>query len=411
VPNPYVHGSPIAAADADAFADRAEELATLDGALGSGGNVILLAPRRYGKTSLLNIAVARALANGVRAGRVTLADCTDLQDVCESLLHGILEGPARWRERGADAVRELVGHLRPRLEVSSTGSLRVLLDVEPGRDPWRRMLLDVLRVLDALRASGDPVALVIDEFQRAYELDDAVPGAIKRLCDEMPAVSLVLSGSRRHLMERISGHRAPLARVGTRIALPKVPRAEMCDFLVRRAAAGGKMLALDVAERIHDRAAGVPNEVQQLASQAYDQAPGNRIRGRDVDEALARIVRQGRFEYVAILHRPPALGADRADGAHPAGEQPQRGAPGADRPGGGRPGRAVARRLGDLQPLPGAVAARVLGGRVGIHAKKSSGRSVGRTRARCAPRLLRGPCSPRGKWGLEREVVGVDRVA
>jgi hypothetical protein len=301
VPNPYVHGSPIAAADADAFADRAEELATLEGALGSGGNVILLAPRRYGKTSLLNIAVARALANGVRAGRVTLADCTDLQDVCESLLHGILEGPARWRERGADAVRELVGHLRPRLEVSSTGSLRVLLDVEPGRDPWRRMLLDVLRVLDALRASGDPVALVIDEFQRAYELDDAVPGAIKRLCDEMPAVSLVLSGSRRHLMERISGHRAPLARVGTRIALPKVPRAEMCDFLVRRAAAGGKMLALDVAERIHDRAAGVPNEVQQLASQAYDQAPGNRIRGRDVDEALARIVRQGRFEYVAIL--------------------------------------------------------------------------------------------------------------
>jgi hypothetical protein len=301
VPNPYVHGSPIAAADADAFADRAEELATLEGALGSGGNVILLAPRRYGKTSLLNIAVARSLANGVRAGRVTLADCTDLQDVCESLLHGILEGPARWRERGADSVRELVGHLRPRLEVSSTGSLRVLLDVEPGRDPWRRMLLDVLRVLDAVRASGDPVALVIDEFQRAYELDDAVPGAIKRLCDEMPAVSLVLSGSRRHLMERISGHRAPLARVGTRIALPKVPRAEMCDFLVRRAAAGGKMLALDVAERIHDRAAGVPNEVQQLASQAYDQAPGNRIRGRDVDEALARIVRQGRFEYVAIL--------------------------------------------------------------------------------------------------------------
>jgi hypothetical protein len=301
MPNPFVYGSPIAATDAGAFADRAEELAILEGALGSGGNVILLAPRRYGKTSLLNIAVGRAVAGGVRAGRVTLADCTDLQDVCESLLHGILEGPARWRERGADAVRELVGHLRPRLEVSADGSLRVLLDVEPGRDPWRRMLLDVLRVLDAVRASGDPVALVIDEFQRAYELDDAVPGAIKRLCDEMPAVSLVLSGSRRHLMERISGRGAALARVGTRIALPKVPRAEMCDFLVRRAAAGGKLLALDVAERIHDRAAGVPNEVQQLAGQAYDQAAGNRIRGQDVDEALARIVRQGRFEYVAIL--------------------------------------------------------------------------------------------------------------
>src|SRR5260370_42157324 len=86
VSNPFVYGSPIAATDAGAFADRAEELAILEGALGSGGNVILLAPRRYGKTSLLNIAVGRAVAGGVRAGRVTLADCTDLQDVCESLL-------------------------------------------------------------------------------------------------------------------------------------------------------------------------------------------------------------------------------------------------------------------------------------------------------------------------------------
>jgi hypothetical protein len=301
VVNPFVYGSPIAADAADAFADRAEELAILEGALGSGGNVILLAPRRYGKTSLLNIAVGRALDRGIRAGRVTLADCTDLQDVCESLLHGILEGPARWRERGVDSVRELVGHLRPRLEVTPEGSLRVGLEVEAGRDPWRRLLVDVLRVLDAVRASGDPVALVIDEFQRAYELDAAVPGVLKRLCDEMPAVSLVLSGSRRHLMERISGRGAPLARVGTRIALPKVPRAEMCDFLVRRAATGGRMLALDVAERIHDRAAGVPNEVQQLAGQAFDLATGNRIRAAAVDDALARIVRQGRFEYVAIL--------------------------------------------------------------------------------------------------------------
>jgi len=299
--NPFVYGSPIAAGAAEAFADREEELATVEGALASGGNVILLAPRRYGKTSLLNLAVGRVVDRGVRAGRVTLADCTDLQDVCESLLHGILEGPARWRERGVDAVRELVGHLRPRLEVTPEGSLRVGLEVESGHDPWRRLLHDVLRVLDAVRATGEPVALVIDEFQRAYELDGAVPGVVKRLCDEMPGVSLVLSGSRRHLMERISGRGAPLARVGTRIALPKVPRDAMCDFLVLRCATGGRMLAGDVAARIHDLAAGVPNEVQQLASHAFDHATGNRVRAADVDEALARIVRQGRFEYVAIL--------------------------------------------------------------------------------------------------------------
>jgi hypothetical protein len=299
--NPFVYGSPIAAASADAFADRTEELGILDGAFASGANVILLAPRRYGKTSLLNIAVARAIECGVRAGRATLADCTDLQDVCESLLHGILEGPARWRERGIDAVHELVGHLRPRIEISPDGTLRVGLDVSTGPDPWRRLLHDVLRVLDAVRAGGEPVVLVIDEFQRAYELDAAVPGVVKRLCDEMPGVSLVLSGSRRHLMERISGRGAPLARVGTRISLPKVPRAEMCDFLVRRAVDGGRMLGADVAERIHDLAAGVPNEVQQLASHAFDHATGNRVRAADVDAALARIVRQGRFEYVAIL--------------------------------------------------------------------------------------------------------------
>src|SRR5260370_7974131 len=85
VSNPFVYGSPIAATDAGAFADRAEELAILEGALGSGGNVILLAPRPYGKTSLLNIPARRAAPGPVRAPPVTPPPCTHLQHLSASL--------------------------------------------------------------------------------------------------------------------------------------------------------------------------------------------------------------------------------------------------------------------------------------------------------------------------------------
>ena len=132
---------------------------------------------------------------------------------------------------------------------------------------------EVLRTLRDAADDAVAVSFVVDEFQAAYELDEAIPAVVKRITDELHGVSLILSGSKRHLMAQLTtGRAAPLARIGTAMALPKVPRDAMVDFLSRRAASGGKLLAQPVAEAIHDAADGIPNECQQIAWFAYEAA-------------------------------------------------------------------------------------------------------------------------------------------
>jgi len=302
--NPFIHGEPVPPEDRAGLADREEELDLLVRSMLGGRNVIVIAPRRYGKTSLLKRAVVEVRAKGGRSGWVSLGDCASPRDVAEAILAGVLSGPASWSQRMSAALRRRVEALGATIRLrpaSGDTEAEIAVSLRPSAGGWRETVADVLRTLRDAGEDAAPVSLVIDEFQTAHELDPALPAVVKRLTDELRGVSLVLSGSRRHLMTQLtSGKAAPLARIGTTIALPKVPREEMVDFLMRRASAGGKMLADGVAEMIHDVAAGVPNEVQQLAWLTFEISP-RRIQASAVETARSLLLRQARFEFEAIF--------------------------------------------------------------------------------------------------------------
>ncbi|MBO0746064.1 MAG: ATP-binding protein, partial [Candidatus Dormibacteraeota bacterium] len=89
--NPYHFGSPVN--DAVHFADREREAGLLRGLMLNGQNAIVIAPRRYGKTSLLNHVVERVREAGGRTGKVNLIRCATPKDVAEELLRGVVHGP------------------------------------------------------------------------------------------------------------------------------------------------------------------------------------------------------------------------------------------------------------------------------------------------------------------------------
>ena len=73
VANPFHYGSAVRGAS---FADRERELQALTGFMRNGINVILLSPRRYGKSSLALRAVETLQHEKARAARADLARCS-----------------------------------------------------------------------------------------------------------------------------------------------------------------------------------------------------------------------------------------------------------------------------------------------------------------------------------------------
>ena len=82
--NPFEYSDPVLG---DSFADRKAELQTLASRMLTGQNVVVISPRRYGKTSLILNAQGRVRRRGGRTGIANLFWCRTRKDVAQ-LLHG-----------------------------------------------------------------------------------------------------------------------------------------------------------------------------------------------------------------------------------------------------------------------------------------------------------------------------------
>jgi hypothetical protein len=281
--NPYHYGTPVSG---EQFAGREAELRAITSRMRDGINLVLLSPRRYGKTSLLGKATQTMESSGAAVVSVNVLRCRDLPVFASHLLTATYRARgARWH-RVRQAIPEFLSRFRVAPQVTFDGdapkfSFSASLSVTDAD----AVISDVYATLSSLSARK-PSVLVLDEFQALPDLGAHLPRLLKALADEHPRVSLVLAGSKRHLMEKLVTHvDAPLYGMAEHVALDVLPDDVMVEFLIRRSTTGGKAMRPQVAERIVALAGPVPNDIQHLAYEVFDVAAKN-ITLDDVEAGL-----------------------------------------------------------------------------------------------------------------------------
>ena len=303
MPNPFHYGTPVAG---DQFAGRERELRALTARMRDGVNVVVVSPRRYGKTSLIKRAADTVERGGGAVVQVNVLRCRDLPVFGAQLLTAVYRAKGGWWHRLRQAVPEFLKRFRVAPGVRFEGDSPVFT-LAPGvaTSDVDTVIADVYAVLAEL-SEKRPAVLILDEFQAVIDLGAHLPALFKALADEHPTVSLVLAGSKKHLMDRLVVHGdAPLYGMAEHFALDVVPGNVMADFLVRRADAGGKPMAAATAELIVALAGPVPNDIQHLAYEVFDVATKT-ISEADVQHGLRFAV-----EHEAGLH------ADRFEALSP----------------------------------------------------------------------------------------------
>jgi hypothetical protein len=267
----------------------------------------VLSPRRYGKTSLMLEALRRFRKEGGRGGYANLLLCTTEAEAAGVVLTAVVREVLRPIGRTRRSIEDVVEHLRvaPQIELSPDGKVTLSLQPAVSAQRWYEVLEDAVGLLERT-GERRPAALVLDEFQQVAEIGPkGLGGAFKALADQARGTSLVFSGSRLSVMERLTrGRGAPLLGMGETFNLEVVPEDEMSAHLVARARRGGKRLTRADARALYRRADGIPNDVQWLAHAAYEAAAGT-IDEAAIDAGLASIVRRQagffaeRFEALA----------------------------------------------------------------------------------------------------------------
>jgi hypothetical protein len=292
--NPFTFGD--LALD-EAFTDREQELRELAADMRNGQNVLVYAPRRYGKSSLVLRATQEAIREKTLVGYCDLMRTPTKERFAAALaktIHVDIASPAeRSFERAAELFRSL--RIRPTLEVDpSDGSLR--FSFQPGRrktdiDETIERLLELPGELAVERKRR--VVLVFDEFQEVLSLDRHFPNLMRAVFQAQPEVGHVYLGSKRHLLERIfSDQNEPFWRSAKQLEIGMIPRAEFAVFIRRRFEESGKAVTDIALNRLLDATGGHPYATQELAYFLWELVPhGGEATLVEVDEALGRVLR------------------------------------------------------------------------------------------------------------------------
>ncbi|MDA8274071.1 MAG: hypothetical protein M0029_01680 [Actinomycetota bacterium] len=287
---PYRFGAPV---DRPWFCDREAELDVLCNRMRAGIHLIVLSPRRYGKTSLLLRAADTLERDGVHSAYANLLLATTEVELASIILQAVVRsvlGPvARRRHSLEDALRHL--RITPKVSIGADGAVSLGLDPATVGTSWIDVITDAIALLERASERRSAV-LIFDEFQVVAGIGRRGAGGVfKALADAARRTSLVFSGSHLAIMEQLTkGSGAPLHGMGERVVLDVVPEDPMVGYLQRRARSAGKTLTKKVAQEIYAQADTVPNYVQQLAQAALEAADAVTITATHVAAGFDAIV-------------------------------------------------------------------------------------------------------------------------
>jgi uncharacterized protein len=309
--NPFRYG---ALALDEAFTDREDELAELVADIRNGQDVVLFAPRRYGKSSLVWRVAQQLVPRRALVAQVNLMTTPTKTRLAERLAHAIHEDVASPLIRAKERLRVFQGlRIRPTVTVDpDDGSLSFSFDAAAAPEDIDDTLEHLLRLPAELAAErGRRVALVFDEFQEVTDIDRGLPRLMRSVFEEQPEVAHVYLGSRRHTMRRLfSDENEPFWRSAKLMELGVIEPAKFAPFLDERFRLSGRTIAAPTVDRLLAITGGHPYATQELAYFLWQETPRRRqATVAHLETALAKVLRSEHAHFSLVWER--AAGGQR----------------------------------------------------------------------------------------------------
>ena len=224
--NPFTFG---ALALDEAFTDREDELKELAVDIRNGQDVLVFAPRRYGKSSLVLRAAQEALAKGVLVAYCDLMKTPTKERfagaLAKTIYDDLVSPVGQALEKASSLFRGL--RIKPTIEIDpDDASLRFSFEAGRARaagiDDTIEKLLELPGKIGAERKKR--TALIFDEFQEVLKLDPQFPNLMRAVFQTQPEVAHVYLGSKRHVLETIFNDKnEPFWRSAKRVEIGMIP--------------------------------------------------------------------------------------------------------------------------------------------------------------------------------------------
>ncbi len=260
----FVYGKSVPEAN---FIGRKKETALLEQNFHNGINTILISPRRWGKTSLVNHVCRHIADKDLIIVSLDIFGCKSEYEFYNMLASSILQQTASKSELWMDEARDFLYRLSPKISISPepNSEYSVSLGITPKTHTYQQVLSLAENVA---KKKGKHIVVCIDEFQQIGEwaYSKSIQARLRSIWQLQEHVSYCLYGSKQHLMTSIFANKSmPFYQFGDIVWLNRITTKEWVPYIIRQFAEAKRTITEDLACKICDIVENFSSYVQQLS--------------------------------------------------------------------------------------------------------------------------------------------------
>lgn len=287
------------------FCDRRDETKQLLRLIENGNNVALIAPRRIGKTGLVeNLYHLKEVQNSYYTFLIDIYATKNIEDMVMAMGSAML---ASLRPKGTQMMQKFtsfLSSLRSGISFDPAGNPSWNVEIGDIRTP-RTTLEEIFRYIES---ADKPCIVTIDEFQSVANYPDGHAEALLRThIQHCRNANFIFAGSQRSMMAEIFNSPArPFYQSVSMMNLDCIPMDKYCQFAQGHFSKAGKTLPANVFQTVYERFEGMTWYVQRVMNELFSLTSSETTCTVEmIDVAIDNILRANEFNYQSLLFQLP----------------------------------------------------------------------------------------------------------
>ena len=261
---PFVYGISVSGEN---FTDRVKETQRLKTNFENGQNVILISPRRIGKTSLVRRVQELIDTSIVQTVYIDIYDCRTEYDFYNKFATALMKQTANKMDLALENIKQFLVRLTPKISFSPDPTADYTLSL--GITPKEYSPEEILQLPELLaKKIGKHIVVCIDEFQQVGEWTNSlmIQKRMRGVWQHQQHVSYCLFGSKQHMMTNLfQNKRMPFYQFGEPNYLQPISTNDWIPFIQNKFNEKGLKIAEHYIVQICDIVQNQSSYVQQLS--------------------------------------------------------------------------------------------------------------------------------------------------
>ena len=266
ITNPFLTGGYVSP---EYFCDRENESASLVRNISNGNNVVLISPRRMGKTGLIEHCFHfPEIAENNYTFFVDIYSTGSLREFIYLLGRQIFEVLKPKGRTFIDNFFQVISSLRPAFKLDSTTG-EPIFDI--GLGEIKELNFSLEEIFNYLEQADKPCIIAIDEFQQIANYPEKnVEALLRTHIQHAKNSTFIFAGSQRHLLENIffSSSR-PFYQSVQPLHLEAISFESYKDFVIEKFNAADKVIALEFIEIVYQMLDGHTWYLQNIMNEIF----------------------------------------------------------------------------------------------------------------------------------------------